>query len=1646
MLKSLRRLTVCLSLLATPAFAGEIHSAAQMGDLATVRELLAKDAWLANARDASGNSPLQWAARGGHLEVVRCLVEKGADVRAVDARSETALHEAAAADRGDVVDFLVEHGAPIDQADYRKHTSLHLAAMAGATEAVKALVGHGAALEVRDEQGRTPLVVGARERGGPEVARLLLAAGADVRARDDDGNDALALAAWRGYADVVDVLLDHRAPVPTQERAASQMLSFAAEGGLPRLFRLLVAQGADPTRPNGKEGTLLHDAAAGGSAKILSDLIDRGLDVRAKDRFGWTPAHYAALEGREAALEMLLRKGADPNERNILGQSPLNVAEAGGHAALKTLLLAAKADPGPVQFPVLGGEYAGQAAPGKTPKVFAPGIVSSIRGLHSTVAFSPGGEEVFWAPMDPKSSALLHMKRVNGRWTAPEAATFSGAHRDDAPFFAPDGKRLYFLSTRPIPGHRKPGNENIWFVDRTASGWSEPSPLALEVNALEMHWQFSVDRTGSVYFGSQAPGGKGSGDIYVSRLENGRYRAPENLGAPVNTGQGEGDPFIAPDGSYLLFTRDLDLYVSYRQKDGSWTEPLPLRPGINTRAYELCPQVSPDGRYLFFLSNRTGENAAFWVEAGFLEEMRKTAHLPSALGRMQDALETGGVAAGQVRAKELLVAPDRYRFDENAFNALGYRYLQAGRMPEAVLVLETAATAFPDSWNAWNSLGEACLAAGERTRAEAAYAKSLALNPRDAYAREVLDETRESPRVPTGAKGAWFGQAPPGPTPRVFAPGIVSAHGYFEFGITFTPDGRECYFTRRKDGGRNVVMVSRLAEEGWSAPEEAPFSRGFPSNEPHVTPDGRRLFFGSRRPVPGSPDADGIWVVDRKGAGWSEPRYHGPGMYASVAGNGNLYLTDVTEVAGGGAIVYPWMGERYGPPRRLGGSVNRPSPVDHAFITPDESTLVFDATGRPGGQGGEGDLWVCFRRPDGNWSEPQNLGDAINTPGLNFCPSVSPDGKYLFYTTNRDVYWVGTEILEPLRARALGQVPAVARPPASIPIPDYSQAERKEVPETFRWRIEDIYESEQAWERDLAEARKELERLDGMAGSWTSSASRMADALDLLCGASLRSGKLSAYASLQARTHAGSARFADLESSSGRLAVELSGRGALMDSAILKLGPAKVAALALAEPRLPPYRALLDRALRASGHTLSEEAQRVFTETATFSGGAQSAAMTLRALELPGREAVLPDGSRIALTGPAYWKLASSRDPRERRAADEGMVSDVRPLENTFAALLDTCVKKDLFEARIRNHPDCLSAEVFPHEVDPALVRQLLASVRANLGPYHRYLALRKKFLGLTEAHHYDLAQRLAAGPKLRFTFEEARRAIEESTSVLGPEYSALMRRAFDERWVDVYGHKGKPGGGSLIPVLGVHPFVLLGYSGSFFDLLTVAHELGHALHYVLSERHQPFAAAEPPYLLTEIPSTFNEILLVRHLLARTPDPRTRLALLAELLDRLDTLLVFDARVAELENAMHAHVEKGGTLTAEWLNATFLAIARDTYGHDKGLVLVDDYVRSGWNYPSTFFDTFRGYKVVLATVAALAMTGSVLEGGEAEAGRYVKFLEAGSGKPTLEILKDAGVDLRRPETVTAAMRAFDGLVGEMEALQGRLETGGTPSH
>ena len=622
-------LLACLVITLTAAsFGGPIHEAAKRSDQDAVKALIEQDPALINARDETGRTPLHWAARGVHFQVVKLLLEKGGDVNARDQNLTTAIHDLATRNHVEGIQLLLARGAEMDTKNYSGNTALHYACANDAAEAAALLVEKGADLEVRDNYGRTPLLLCARERGGPQTTEILLKARAQVNAKDKFGDTPLDLAAWRGKEAVVNLLLAAGAEISSQGPKAQRLFSEAAANGLSRLFSALTKAGANPDVRLFSNGTLLHAASAGGSVGIVEILLGRGLDINQKDDFGWTPLHYAARDGRLAVAELLASKGAKLNARTLMGQSPVNVAREMKQEKVHDFLIARGADDKPIEFPALEGDYLGQRLPGDEPELFATGIVSSIWGLHSAVAFAPDGNTAMWAPMVTipgklySEGGVMMTERKHGRWSTPGWAPFTGDMDGDVPFFSPDGKRVYFISAKSLPGNPESRRERIWYAEKTGDGWGAPQVVDDIVNDYPHHWQVSVDAGHTIYFSSSIPEGLGGGDIYRSRRVDGRWQKPENLGPAVNTSKGEGMPYISPDGSYLLFARDYDLFISFCDRDGAWKEARKLAAPINSPSIEICPIVSPDGKFLFFISQRGGESHVWWVKAGFIERMR----------------------------------------------------------------------------------------------------------------------------------------------------------------------------------------------------------------------------------------------------------------------------------------------------------------------------------------------------------------------------------------------------------------------------------------------------------------------------------------------------------------------------------------------------------------------------------------------------------------------------------------------------------------------------------------------------------------------------------------------------------------------------------------------------------------------------------------------------------------------------------------------------------------------------------------------------------------------------------------------------------------------------------------------------------------
>ena len=405
----------------------------------------------------------------------------------------------------------------------------------------------------------------------------------------------------------------------------------------------------------------------------------------------------------------------------------------------------------------------------------------------------------------------------------------------------------------------------------------------------------------------------------------------------------------------------------------------------------------------------------------------------SAAYRIEQEIRKSGIQAGLKKFKEIRSDPkNELYFEENEFNALGYRLMGARKMKEAIEIFKLNVELNPESANAYDSLAEAYLHWGDKYKTIQYYKKSLELNPQNDNARsrlERMDELFEEyhPTTPedalfaageqTGLKGSYLGQKPPGLKKEIFAQGIVSTKGGHEFSCTFSADGKEFYFNRGM-----TIMVCRWEKEGWTAPEPAPFNGDFRNHEPHITADNKTLYFGSMRPNPERPEMEnpyGIWKVERTEKGWGEPSYVGYGMYVTTTKGGIIYITDIDYEDGKkqGIARTKLVNGRFGPFEKQRGGVLSPAlgrmSGRHPCIAPDESFLIFDSyTIDP--PGGHAQLFICFRKSDGSWGKAMNLSQLLETEG-SIAASLSPDGKYLFFEAESDIYWVSTKIFDRLK-------------------------------------------------------------------------------------------------------------------------------------------------------------------------------------------------------------------------------------------------------------------------------------------------------------------------------------------------------------------------------------------------------------------------------------------------------------------------------------------------------------------------------------------------------------------------------------------------------------------------------------------------------
>jgi len=618
---------------------------------------------------------------------------------------------------------------------------------------------------------------------------------------------------------------------------------------------------------------------------------------------------------------------------------------------------------------------------------------------------------------------------------------------------------------------------------------------------------------------------------------------------------------------------------------------------------------------------------------------------------------------------------------------------------------------------------------------------------------------------------------------------------------------------------------------------------------------------------------------------------------------------------------------------------------------------------------------------------------------------------------------------------ALGGLFATAPAPAT---------ERSEVAEQYKWDLGNLYADEAAWVAAKQALEQDIPRLARWQGRLGESAASLLGALSDWEKTSLQADRLYSYAQQLSDEDTRVARSQQMQQQAGQVYTDLQTATAFMRPELLSVGRPTIERFLAGEPRLAQYRMFLDDILRAAPHTLSPAEEKVVARAGAMAQTGRTVHSVLTNADLPFPEITLSTGEKVRLDAAAYSKHRASPVKVDRDAVFRAFWGRYGEYSRTLATTLDAHVRTHVFNKDVRKFGSSLEASLFDYNIPVSVYTRLIDDVHANLPTLHRYLRLRQKIMGLPSLGYEDLYAPIVESVDLQYTPEQGMQLTLDAFAPLGPEYVEALRKGYASRWVDFLPSTGKRPGAYSTMVYGVHPYQLLNYNGAWDDVSTLAHESGHSMHSYLATANQPYATANYSIFVAEVASTLNENLLFRHVLDQTEDDRARLFLLSSYLDTMRTTLFRQTLFAEFELRMHEAVERGEPLTGESLSQLYLGLLRKYYGHDQGVVTIDETYGAEWAYIPHFYSNFYVYQYATSMIGGMSLAEGIVgqdavKSGGATRGRdaYLQLLKAGSSKYPIELLKDAGVDMTTSQPFEAAMREMNRIMDEIERIYAR---------
>ena len=602
-----------------------------------------------------------------------------------------------------------------------------------------------------------------------------------------------------------------------------------------------------------------------------------------------------------------------------------------------------------------------------------------------------------------------------------------------------------------------------------------------------------------------------------------------------------------------------------------------------------------------------------------------------------------------------------------------------------------------------------------------------------------------------------------------------------------------------------------------------------------------------------------------------------------------------------------------------------------------------------------------------------------------------------------------------------------------VTMKSYSQKTRNEIPDKFKWNLTDIYKTDADWRAAKDAVTLKLNEVGKFKGTLTQSSANLLKCMEYNTDVMKEASKLFTYASLSADLDTRDMKFAGMKQELEQLFSDFGAKAAFIEPEILTADWNVIDGFIKSEPKLAPYRMGLDNMFRTKKHTLSEPEERIMALSGQVGIVPSVVFNTFSNAEMPSPEVTLSDGKKVTITNSEYSRFRASPNRADRKIVFEAFWNNYNKFKASFGEMLYGNVKSDMFQAKARHYDSSLESALYPNNVPVEVYHALVDNVNKNLPAFHRYLKIKKRMMGVDTLKYLDLYAPVVKNVDLKYTYEDASKIILEAVKPMGAAYVATVKKAIDERWIDVYPTKGKQTGAySNGSVYDGHPFIKLNYNNMYEDVSTMAHELGHSMQSYLSNKNQPYPTADYQIFVAEVASTLNEVLLFNYMVKKETNDDVKLSLLMNWLDSFKGTLFRQTQFADFELKIHEAAEKGLPLTGDTFSKMYLDMVKAYYGDKEGICKIDPYIEMEWAFIPHFYYNFYVYQYSTSFTASISLAEKVMSGDQNAVDKYIAFLSAGGSDYPIELLKKAGVDMTTSDP-------FDKTIGSMNKVMDEIE-------